>query len=153
FEYNYLASDQWPGPSGLWNRTLDIYTCPVEPTYDADELNDFMYGLVPELKSTCSDRFRVVGRRNRALDLGVLYYSERMGTASLSAAVEIKEGLSIVRAGAVMPKWQASSRLDLRQKTWVRVFPDAGHLADAAEGHNRHIIPSKELGRRGAGRV
>lgn len=150
FERNYLQTGEWPNPNGYWSRTLDIYTHPKKPIYDAEELNDFMFGLVPELEPTCSDRFRGY---DRELELGKLYYDESIGKAALTATVELKEGLSIVRAGVLTPEWEANRTLDLKQRTWVRVFPDEGHLLDAAEGKNEYRIPRNELGRSAGGRV
>lgn len=154
FERNYLESRQWPHPNGYWSRTLDIYTHPVKPMYDGDELNDFMFGLVPELEPTCSDRFRGgKGRKENGLELGKLYYDESIGTAALSATVQLKEGLSVVRSGLLAPEWEAAQTMDLRQRTWVRVFPDEGHLMDAAEGKNEYRIPREDLGRSAGNRV
>lgn len=154
YEHNYLKDGQMPTPNGFWSRTLDIYTHPKDPIYDADELNEFMYGLVPELEPTCSDRFRQYGdRRSGTLELGKLYYDEAIGTVATSAVVQLKEGLSIVRAGILTPGWATSRTADLLQRTWVRVFPDAGHLADAAEGENEYRIPRSDLGKRGNGHV
>lgn len=155
FERNYLQSGNWPCPDGFWSRTLDIYTHPVKPMYDGEELNEFMFGLVPEIKPTCSDRFRGgKGRKENGLELGKLYYDESIGTAVLRATLQLKEGLSVVRAGVLEPEWNAGQTLDLKQRTWVRVFPDEGHLLDAAEGHNEYRIPRDELGRsRGGSRV
>ncbi len=150
FERNYLKTGEWPHPNGYWSRTLDIFTHPKKPIYDADELNDFMFGLVPELEPTCSDRFY---GWDRELGLGKLYYDESIGRAALSATVELKEGLSIVRAGVLAPEWQATQTMDLKQRTWVRVFPDKGHLLDAAEGNNEYRIPRSELGRKAGNRV
>ncbi len=152
-EINNLSSGRWPNPSGYWSRTLDIFTHPIDPIYNADELNEFMFGLVPQLEPTCSDRFRGGGRKDGSLELGKLYYDECIGTAALSATVQLKNGLSIVTAGTLAPEWEITRNLDLEQRTWVRVFPDAGHLADAAEGNNLYSIPVSELRRRGAGRV
>lgn len=149
-EINYLQTGQWPSPNGYWSRTLDIYTHPVEPIYKDDELNDFMFGLVPELEPTCSDRFH---GWDRGLRLGKLYYDESIGTAALSATVQLKEGLSVVRSGLLAPDWTAKQTKKLEQRTWVRVFPDAGHLADAAEGWNEYRIPTSELGRNAGRRV
>ncbi len=150
FERNYLQTGEWPNPNGYWSRTLDIYTHPKKPIYDAEELNDFMFGLVPKLEPTCSDHFRGY---DRVLELGKLYYDESIGKAALTATVELKEGLSIVRAGVLTPEWEASRTLDLKQRTWVRVFPDEGHLLDAAEGKNEYRIPRNELGRSAGGSV
>ena len=152
-ESNHLSIGEWPNPSGYWSRTLDIFTYPKDPIYKANELNDFMFSLVPELVPTCSDRFRGGERRDRTLDLGRLYYDESIGTAALSATVHLKESLSVVRSGLLSPEWSSDRTLDLKQRTWVRVFPDAGHLADAAEGYNQYNIPMDELRKRGAGRV
>lgn len=152
-ESTYLSTGEWPNPNGYWSRTLDIFTHPKDPIYKADELNEFMFSLVPELEPTCSDRFRGGERRDRTLELGKLYYDEKIGTAALSATVQLNEGLSVVRSGILAPEWSSDRTLDLKQRTWVRVFPDAGHLADAAEGHNQYNIPMDELRRRGAGRV
>jgi hypothetical protein len=148
FERNYLQTGEWPRPDGYWSRTLDIYTHPRKPIYDADELNDFMFGLVPELEPTCSDRFY---GWDRELELGKLYYDESIGTAALSATVQLKDGISIVRSGVLAPEWQAGQTMDLKQRTWVRVFPDEGHLLDAAEGNNEYRIPRSELRRKKAG--
>lgn len=153
YERNYLKTVEWPTPNGFWSRTLDIYTYPVRPTYDADELNEFMLGLVPELEPTRSDRFHGGDRRDDNLSLGVLYYDESIGTAALSATVQLNTGMSVVTADTLAPEWTTSRTLDLSQRTWVRVFPDAGHVADAAEGINRDEIPVDELRRRGTGRI
>ena len=148
FERNYLQNGQWPRPNSYWSRTLDIYTHPVKPMYDGEELNDFMFGLVPELEPTCYDHFRGgKGRKENGLELGKLYYDESIGTAALSATVQLKEGLSIVKSGVLVPEWQAGQTMDLQQRTWVRVFPDEGHLFDAAEGKNEYRIPREDLGR------
>jgi len=58
-----------------------------------------------------------------------------------------------VRSGVLAPEWKASQTMDLTQRTWVRVFPDEGHLFDAAEGKNEYRIPRSELGRSAGGRV
>lgn len=150
FERNYLQTGEWPHPSGGWSRTLDIYTHPKKPIYDADDLNDFMFGLVPELEPTCSDRF-LGGKRE--LELGKLYYDESIGKVTLNATVELKEGLSVVQAGVLAPEWRVAQTKDLNQRTWVRVFPDEGHLLDAAEGINEYRIPRNMLGRSAGGRV
>jgi len=150
FESNNLSSGEWPGSH--WNRSLDIYTHPKDPLYTADELNRFMGGLVPELQPSCSDLFSG-GTRGEDLAVGILYYDEVIGTAALSAAVELREDLSIVRQGLVVPAWLSQQTLDLRQRTWVRVFPDGGHLADAATGINKYKIPTSQLGKRGRGRI
>lgn len=153
-ESTHLFTGEWPNPIGYWSRTLDIFTHPKEPIYKADELNEFMFGLVPELEPTTSDKFRGGNHHDRTLELGKLYYDEHIGTAALSATVQLKEGLSVVRSGLVVaPEWSSSQTLDLSQRTWVRVFPDAGHLADAAEGRNQYNIPRHELRKRGAGRT
>jgi hypothetical protein len=155
FERNYLQTGDWPQPNGYWSRTLDIFTHPVEPIYEADELNDFMFGLVPELEATCSDRFRGgKGPEAHGLALGKLYYDESIGTAALSATIQLKEGISLVNSGVVDSEWNAGRTLDLQQRTWLRVYPDKGHLLDAAEGQNLYDIPRDDLGRRhAAGRV
>lgn len=145
-EANYLSSGVWPNPSGYWSRTLDIFTHPVKPIYRADELNDFMFGLVPELEPTTSDKFYDGAFGNGELGLGKLYYDEVIGTAALSATVQLNEDISIVRNRILDPVWRSSRSLDLQQRTWVRVFPDAGHLADAAIGRNLHTIRRRELG-------
>ncbi len=142
-EVNYLSSGEWPSPSGYWSRTLDIYTHPVKPLYRADDLNDFMFDLVPELEPTTSDKFY---DGTGELSLGKLYYDEVIGTAALSATVWLNEDISIVRNRILTPEWRTTRSIDLRQRTWVRVFPDAGHLANAAEGRNKHSIRRRELG-------
>jgi hypothetical protein len=92
--------------------------------------------------------------KDQDLRLGMLYYDERIGTAALSGAVQVDEGFSAVRNGLIAHTWSTRQTLQLKQRTWVRVFPDAGHLADAAEDPDRrHKIPMSELSRRGAGRV
>ncbi|MGC1176598.1 MAG: hypothetical protein WA843_00870 [Candidatus Saccharimonadales bacterium] len=153
YEKNYLASGEWPNPDGYWSRTLDIYTHPKNPMYNVDELNELMFSLVPELKPTLSDRFRGGERQDGELELGKLYYDEAIGTAALSATVQLKEGLSVVRSGLLTPQWKVEETKKLNQRTWVRVFPDAGHLADAAVGHNKFRIPTEELFKRSTGRI
>lgn len=154
YERISLSTGKWPNPDGYWSRTLNIFTHPKDPIYTADELNMFMFGLVPELEPTCSDRFRGGSHGDLSLGLGTLYYDERIGTAALSATVQLREGLSAIRSGGILAsEWSIEQTLDLRQRTWVRVFPDAGHLADAAEGQNQYSIPTVELRKRGAGRV
>src|SRR3989344_302279 len=121
-ESNHLSTGEWPSPSGYWSRTLDIFTHPKDPIYKADELNDFMFSLVPELEPSCSDPFFGGERRNGNLQLGKLYYDESIGTAALSATVRLKEGLSAVRSGLLTPEWSSDRTLNLEQRTWVRVF-------------------------------
>lgn len=150
FERNYLELGEWPRPDGFWSRTLDIYTHPKEPIYNAGELNDFMHSLVPELEPTQFDSFR---DWDSELALGKLYYDDYIGTAALSATVQLKEGFGMLRSGIVPPQWQVKRTLDLRQRTWVRVFPDEGHLLDAAENRNEYRIPRSEIGRSVGGRV
>lgn len=149
-ERNHLKAGRWPIAAGYMSRTLDIYTHPREPIYDADELNSFMFGLVPELKPTMVDPF---GNWGAELEMGKLYYDESIGRALLQATVELKNDMSVVRSGELAPGWQAGSSISLKQRTWVRVFPDEGHLIDAAEGTNECSIPSDQLGKSIGGRV
>lgn len=149
FERNYLQTGRQPLPNG-WSRTLDIYTHPKKPMYNADELNDFMFNLVPELEPSCSDRFRDWGGE---LELGKLYYDESIGKVAITAVVELKNNFSTVSSGILAPRWQVDHIQELNQRTWVRIFPDAGHLVDAAEGHNEYRIPKSELRSSDAGRV
>lgn len=153
-EQNYLETGRWPSPNGYWSHTLDIYTHPVEPLYDDESLNEFMYGLVPEIEPTQSDRARGGGKvkdglfrsHREELSIGVLYYDECIGTAALSASVELKDGLSVVRSGALAKTWEVSKDIELKQRTWVRVYPNLGHVIDAAQGINQYRIPGEQLG-------
>ena len=151
FEENHLQSGRWPRPAGFWSRTLDIYTHPTKPMYDAYQLNEFMFSLVPELEPTCSDKFWGGNRLiDRELQLGKLYFDEEIGRATLKATVSLDEGLSVVTTGVLEQTWDAEEDLRLEQRTWVRVFPDREHLLDAAQGVNEYRIPTSDLGRRHA---
>lgn len=144
FKRNYLETGAKPTPYGYWSRTLDIYTHPVDPMYNADELNDFMFGLVPELEPTTVDRFYDF---DRELRLGKLYFDEAIGTVATTSVVKLKSGLSVVNTGELDEEWTAEQSADLLQRTWVRVFPTVGHLTEAAAGTNQHNIPRSHLGR------
>lgn len=149
-EVNNLATGAWPSSCGSWSRTMDLFAYPVYPIYDAELLNDFMFDLVPELEPNRSDRFvqyQGDDRKRGDLLIGRLYFDEVIGTAALSATVKLDSGLSVVESGALDTEWTSSSTIQLYQRTWLRVFPDAGHAADAANGVNEVLIPGDELGR------
>lgn len=144
-----LQTGYWPNHG--WNHTLDIFTHPKVPRYTAAALNDFMYNLVPELRPTQSDQF---DDRGNGLNLGKLYYDDTLGSGVRAATVRLREDASIVRRGLVQKEWSIDLPLEISQRTWVRIYPDEGHLADAAlEGRNMYFIPKNELGKSARGRV
>ncbi len=146
FEENYLTSGEWPRPNGYWSKTLDIFTHPSEQLDSADEYNDFMLSLVPELKPTSVDIFRRYDEKSE-LRLGKLYYDEKIGSMLLTSTVILDSGLSIVKNDGLEETWVVDQQKDLLQRTWVRVYPTAGHALDAARGINTYNIPANEIGK------
>lgn len=155
-EENYLRTGEIPRPNGYWSRTLDIYTYPTEPIYSADELNELMFSLTPNVDPSMSDRFR---DSERELSLGKLYYDETIGTMStvaVTTSVDLNPGLSVVEADILEGEWTVSDDpkvVNLQQRTWIRLFPDGGHAADAAEEINEYKIPRGQLGESGGRRL
>ena len=152
-----LISGEWPERSlrlGRWEHELDIYAHPSIPIYDVSELNDFMLSLVPELTPDHIEHFEVKERfGGKDLEFGHLtYYDKDIGSIALSASVQLNKGSTLVRAG-LEPEWQDKRTISLRQLTKLRVFPDGGHLANAAEGHDQFWVDVEELGKMGLGRV
>lgn len=143
FEEINLQTGERPSPHEEWSHLLDIYTHPKMPIYDAEDLNDLMFGLVPNLKP---DNSRSFAEYKLGLDLGYTYYDEIIGKVALGATVAIDEDNSLVRSGFLGAKWHDSNTRDLRRRTLVRLFPDQGHLLDAAEGRNKMWIPRSDLG-------
>ena len=145
FEKNYLASGEWPHPNGYWSKTLEIYTHPTEQLNSVDEYNDFMLSLVPEVEPSAVDNFMRYDE-NSELRLGKLYYDEKIGSMLLSATVILDSGLSVVTHDGLEETWTVDRKEDLKQRTWVRVYPTAGHALDAAQGINEFNIPANQLG-------
>ena len=145
FEKNYLASGEWPHPNGYWSKTLEIYTHPTEQLNSVDEYNDFMLSLVPEVEPSAVDNFMRYDE-NSELRLGKLYYDEKIGSMLLSATVILDSGLSVVTHDGLEETWTVDRQEDLKQRTWVRVYPTAGHALDAAQGINEFNIPANQLG-------
>lgn len=123
FERYQPVADGLPLISGYFGHTLDLFTYPVDPTYKPKDLDDFMMGLIPELKPTSVDHFRQYGSD---LSLGKLYYDELIGRTALGSTAQ-SDGY--------------------KTRTWVNVFPDFNHLTDAVDGINRYNIPKRRLGR------
>jgi hypothetical protein len=115
-----------PQAVGGSSRILDIFAHPREPIYDPEGLNDFMFGLVT-VTPTRLDYFHLIAKgfeqHKERLALGRLCFDETVANTALSD-------------------------MALTRCTTLRVFPDAGHLLDAANGHNQHDIPTDELGQR-----
>ena len=156
-ETSNLSSGEWPERSlglGSWEHTLDIYAHPSMPIYDADDLNDFLHILVPEVEPDYTEPFKVVEHFERKeLHFGHLtYYDKDIGCVALMASVRLNKGSTLVGAG-LEPEWQAKRTIMFRQSTRLSIFPDAGHLADAGEGRNKYWVDINELGNAGPGRV
>jgi len=157
FEASNLSSGEWPERSlglGSWEHTLDIYAHPSMPIYDPDGLNDFLRSLVPEVEPDYTEPFKVEEHfEEKELHFGHLtYYDKDIGSVALMASVRLNKGSTLVGAG-LEPEWQAKRTIKFRQSTRLSIFPDAGHLADAAEDRNRYWVNVNELGKVGPGRV
>lgn len=125
-----------PTPNGRWSHFVDLYAHPKEPLYDPDELNEFMDGLVP-LEPRMSDKFWV--SHNKKLETGKLYFDEPIGSAVLTATVEL------IGQDGIPSSWQESRDLTLMRRTLLRVFPNGEHTRNAIIGKNEFEIPVCDL--------
>jgi hypothetical protein len=109
---------------GGWTQGVDMIVAPVTPEFDADKLNEFMFGMVKSVKPTQDDIFRSYSGN---LSLGKLYYDEEIGlivrevnTTVIAYDLEAMQAARIV----LNPVNPSTEREQLRRRTWLRVYPD-----------------------------
>jgi hypothetical protein len=117
---------------------MDYWVAPKDGLYTAEELQDFMMGLVPEgLQPTCKDDFRQYDK-NSYLSFGKLYFDEKVGeerriTKRILTLTD-EELLNV--AGFV--KGEQTIDKDVTQeytrRTWVRPFPNESFARDVLDG-------------------
>ena len=102
-----------------------------------------MVDLVPEVEPTLQDDF---GQFGDTLKWGMLYYDEDLGTVESKVKVELDEETMLVKSGLIKASCSMERTDKLRQRTWVRVFPDFEHTVDAILGINKYSITKRKLG-------
>ncbi len=125
-ERNYL-----PDRDGYWSHTMDFFVAPTKGIYTADGLQDFMMGLIPDLKPTCTDRF---WQGSESLEFGKLYFDEKIGNEQITRICTLADQELLNASGFMDGKRKIEETEDYQRRTWVRLFPDQKIAADILEG-------------------
>lgn len=126
-ERNYL-----PDRSGLWSRTVDFHVAPkTGGVYTAEELQTLMISLVPELEPTYKDDFH---KWSRVMQFGKLYFDEDIGAEVIRREITLTDEDMFLFDGFVDGRRVIECTEKVRQRTRVRLFPNARIAAAALEG-------------------
>lgn len=135
----YYAGEIIRSPYSIaWAEAVNIIVAPIKPTYNPDELNQFMDSLVPDLPRTSKDEAR---KYNKLADfqLGRLYFDEVLGTTEkeIKSTTTAVEPEALEKAGISLGVSHKTVEELHRRRTWVRVYPDANSaqlIADYEQG-------------------
>ena len=144
FENNYL-----PGRNGYWSHTMDFWVAPKNGLYTAEELQEFMMGLVPEgLEPTSKDDFRKYDKKSD-LSLGKLYFDEDIGQEKVTRICTLTDEDLLNVSGFVDGQRTIEESRPYQRRTWVRPFPNEALVEDLLEGKlgSKYSIRPEELKR------
>ena len=119
----------FPNKDGYWSQKVDYIVAPRRRLYTADELQEFMMGLVPDLQPTSVDSFRQYGN---TLRFGLLYFDEKVGEEERVLTLTAEDLLNSNTSDFVNGK--RTSTEDLLRRTWVRPYPNKAFARDVIEG-------------------
>jgi len=123
-----LAEEILHSPYGHWTEAVDIIVAPVKPIYDANELNEFMDSLVPEMPWSVRDEARKYDEKSSILHflLGRLHFDETLGATKREIKVTTTslESEALERAGVQIGESHDIQEELLQRRIRVRVYPD-----------------------------
>jgi hypothetical protein len=137
----------FPGRNGYFTQTADFWVAPTVGLYNADDLQEFMHGLVPGLKPTMKDAFH---QFKNELSFGKLYFDEKIGeeravtqvthtmtdqefTNTFDVSGDGLENVYGLNEKGVLVV-DSDRTVEHRRRTWVRPFPTATFARDVLEG-------------------
>lgn len=131
-ETDQLDSD-W-APASHWTQTSDIIVAPKKGIYDAEGLQEFMAGLVPDgVEPTCRDEFWAAGR---TINFGKLYFDEEIGKSRQTTELELTDPSLAGYKGYEGGKRTLNRDEQLMRRTWVSVYPCVRYAQDVLAGKN-----------------
>lgn len=129
---NYLPNT---APWSNFCQTVDFYVAPKNGLYTAIELQQFMMGLIPDLKQTQKDDFR---HDDDTLNLGKLYFDEKVGEqrSITKRILTVTDEDLLNLAGFVNGEQTINHDVteDYARRTWVRPFPNEAYAQDVLNG-------------------
>lgn len=127
-EETMIATGQ-PTTGRGWQKTLNLYTCLREPTYDPDQLNQALRGIAPDIEPSRSDEFRILGKNGDRLALGKLHFDDMIGSLAIKRDVQIVPNLKSFAPGEIEDSWGQDTTIPLLTRTSLWLFPDAESLS------------------------
>ena len=139
YRNNYI-----PERSGFWSETIDFVVAPKKGLYTAEELQQFMMGLIPsDVELTSKDAFRDWG--GDEIELGKLYFDEVIGEELIRRDITLTDEEVLSTLGFVDGKTVLDKKAKLQRRTWVRVYPDPELAKECYEGMYTYHIPKNML--------
>lgn len=125
----YLAGEISQFHTGGWTQGVNMIVAPIKPEFDADALNELMFGLIKGIEPTQNDRF--YGYPG-TLKLGKLYFDEQIGLIEreITTTVTAYDMEAMLASGIELnPKNPSIQKEPLKRRTWLRVYPDVTSAA------------------------
>ena len=126
----------------------DVYVAPIQPIFDANELNAFMQGII-SIKP--SSTHLAAQQSDGYLRLGKLYYDEVIGSIRkiVIEQVETTEPEIIQKVGGIVGETRTESTKAPQRRTAVKVYPErfsAQEVHDYQAGLARGAITRPMVG-------
>lgn len=110
-----------PNTSQRVVQTVDYIVVPKQGLYTANELQEFMRRLVPDLKPYMKDEFRPY---EKFFELGKLCFEEKFGEEQVTRICTITDEPLADKIGFVEGKRTIEETRDYLRRIWVKPFPD-----------------------------
>lgn len=125
-----------PERDGFWSHTVDFWVAPKKGLYTADELQNFMIKLIPDLEPSSKDDFREDPYR---ITFGKLYFDEKIGEERVTTKRVITltdEKLFDLAGGFPDGKKtiETNEVFDYKRRIWVRLYPNEKFARDVLDG-------------------
>lgn len=127
------------GKIGFFCNTVDYWIAPKKGLYEAEKLQKFMIGLIPNLKPDQQDNFRQDNKRGY-LELGKLYFDEKIGKEKTNVERifhvngKDKENFNLPESVNGKQTIKKNVNEDYKRRIWVRLFPDEAFAKDILNG-------------------
>lgn len=125
-----------PERNGAWSHTVAFWVAPKRGLYTADELQNFMMKLIPNLEPSSKDDFKEDPYK---ITFGRLYFDEKIGEERVTTKRVITltdKHLFDVACGFPGGKKtiETDEVFDYRRRVWVRLYPNERFARDVLDG-------------------
>ncbi len=114
-------SKHFPKPDGYWSHKVDFIVAPNRGIYTETMLQSCMESLIPGLRPTSVDRFRMW---DTSMDFGKLYFDEELGTETIRHELTLTESDFLPPGALDNGKAVYEETRKISRRTWVRLYPD-----------------------------